>query len=335
MYFSDATVDDLLRRVIEKLLSTKRRLTATRGDTIELTGVLLQLTNPRARLSQTEKRGKLFSCLGELLWYLSGGNAVHFITHYVPRYRDDCEDGRTIHGGYGPRLFKWQRNGAAVEQIDNVLTLLKKKPHSRRAVIQLFDAADIAKDHLEIPCTCTLQFMIRNRRLYLLTSMRSNDAFLGLPHDIFAFTMLQEIMARSLGVEVGRYKHFAASLHLYTRDLPDAQQYLNEGWQSKDQAEMPPMPIGEPWPSVRKVLSAERQIRRGTKVNAVGLGLDPYWADIVRLLRIHQCAKKDNTEEIAQLKRAMSSKVYHPYIDRRHQRAVRRGKDRPEQLPLL
>jgi thymidylate synthase len=335
MYFSDATVDDLLRRVVDKLLSTKRRLTATRGDTIELTGVLLQLINPRARLSLTEKRGKLFSCLGELLWYLSGGNSVHFITHYVPRYRDDCEDGKTIHGGYGPRLFKWARNGAALEQINNVLKLLKKKPHSRRAVIQLFDGTDIAKDHKEIPCTCTLQFMIRGRRLHLFTSMRSNDAFLGLPHDIFAFTMLQEIMARSLGVELGRYKHFVASLHLYTKDLRDAQQYLDEGWQPKELAEMSPMPIGDPWLSVRKLLSIERQIRRGAAVNSSALNLDPYWTDLVRLLQIHHCAKKGHADEITPLKRAMSSRVYHPYIDRRHQRAAQRGKDRPEQLPLL
>jgi len=40
-----------------------------------------------------------------------------------------------------------------------------------------------------------MQFMVRRRRLHLLTNMRSNDAFIGLPHDIFAFTMLQEIMA--------------------------------------------------------------------------------------------------------------------------------------------
>ncbi len=335
MYFSDATVDDLLRRVIDKLLSTKRRITATRGDTIELTGVLLQLTNPRARLSLTEKRGKLFSCLGELLWYLSGENSVHFIAEYVPRYRDDCEDGKTIHGGYGPRLFNWKRNDATLDQVNNVLQLLRQKPHSRRAVIQLFDAADIANSHKEIPCTCTLQFVVRNRRLHLFTSMRSNDAFLGLPHDIFAFTMLQEIMARSLGIELGRYKHFVTSLHLYTRDLCDAQQYLDEGWQPRNLAEMPPMPIGDPWQSVKSILTIERQIRDGSRVNIPALGLPPYWTDLIRLLQIHHCAKNGCTDEITLLKRAMSSRIYHPYIDRRHQRASRQNRHRAEQLHLL
>ena len=43
--------------------------------------------------------------------------------------------------------------------------------------------------------------MIRSGQMDMITYMRSNDVFLGLPHDIFAFTMIQEIMARTLSVE--------------------------------------------------------------------------------------------------------------------------------------
>jgi thymidylate synthase len=150
MYFSNSTVDDLLRRVLEKLLATKRRNNATRGANAELTGVLLQLTNPRSRLSRTEKKGKVFSCLGELLWYLAGTNRLAFIEYYVPRYAEDSEDKITIHGAYGPRLFNVQRAALKINQIQNVLELLKRKPTSRRAVIQLFDAADLSRDYKEI-----------------------------------------------------------------------------------------------------------------------------------------------------------------------------------------
>src|SRR5450759_4353018 len=118
-----------------------------------------------------------------------------------------------------------------IRQIDNVINLLKKKSESRQAVIQLFDASDIVEVHKDIPCTCTLQFLIRQRRLNMITNMRSNDAFLGLPHDIFAFTMLQEIIARTLGVEMGTYKHAVGSLHLYDKNRNSAQQFLDEGWQ--------------------------------------------------------------------------------------------------------
>src|SRR5258708_6657720 len=279
MYIKERTLDDLLNKVISKLLKTKNRIKASRGEGTELIGVLLQLTNPRARLSRTEKKGHVFSCVGELLWYLAGSNDVGFIRYYVNRYADESDDGHTIHGAYGPRLFNMdgQHN-----QIDNVLKLLKTKPSSRRAVIQLFDAEDIATHHKEIPCTCTLQFMVRSGRLHMFTYMRSNDAFFGLAHDVFAFTMLQEIVARSIGIEVGAYKHAVGSLHLYDDHRKDAQQYIGEGFQPR--VAMPPMPSGDPWRSIRVLLEAEYKIRNGGLVDSSRLNIAPYWQDFSRLL---------------------------------------------------
>ena len=66
------------------------------------------------------------------------------------------------------------------------------------------------------PCTCTLQFLARGVKLDLIVYMRSNDVIKGLPHDIFCFTMLQEIAARRLSLEPGIYKHCVGSLHLYS-----------------------------------------------------------------------------------------------------------------------
>ena len=60
--------------------------------------------------------------------------------------------------------------------------------------------------------------------------MRLNDALVGLPHDVFCFTMLQEIVARSLSVELGGYKHAVGSLHLYKTHVDAAHQFLEEGW---------------------------------------------------------------------------------------------------------
>lgn len=309
------------------LLRSKNRVNPTRGEATELPGVLLQIKNPRARLSRTENRGRLFSSLGELLWYLAGTNALDFIAYYIPGYNDDSEDGRTIYGGYGPRLF----NPTGNDQVTNILNLLRGKPSSRRAVIQLFDADDLAIDRREIPCTCTLQFMIRNERLHMFTNMRSNDAFLGLPHDIFTFTMLQEILARSLSVELGMYKHFVGSLHLYAKNIEGAQKYLDEGWQST--VSMPVMPSGDPWPSISSILKAETEIRTGSGIDVRDLKLDPYWADFVRLLKIFQHSKNNETEEIRRLKRKMSSPIYNTYIEKRQ---IKKGVVRPvpEQLDL-
>ena len=151
-------LDDVLRELYPELLaSTNLVPTRCRGDTSELVGVLLEIERPRARLSRTEMRGKPFSCLGELLWYLSRENKLDFIRPYIPKYVEESEDGVTIHGGYGPRLF----NQRGHNQVSNILDLLRSNPRSRRAVIQLFSAEDISRYHREVPCTTTLQFMVR------------------------------------------------------------------------------------------------------------------------------------------------------------------------------
>jgi len=317
MYITEETLDDLLRAVLSKLLKSRNRIQPTKGSATELTGVLLKITKPRARLSQTEMKGTLFSCLGELLWYLAKTNKLGFISYYLKSYKKYSDDGKTLYGGYGPRMF----NMRGKNQVANVIARLRKKPYSRQAVIQLFDASDIVKEHKDVPCTCSMQFMIRRRRLHMFIYMRSNDAFLGLPHDVFAFTMLQEIIARSLGVALGTYNHAVGSLHLYKKDRHDARQYLNEGWQPT--TTMPPMPAASPWSSIRRVVIAERAIRCGRKINISELRLDGYWSDLVRLLQIYWHFKKKEGNQIARLKSKMSVRLYDPYIEGKRKTADR------------
>jgi thymidylate synthase len=143
--------------------------------------------------------------------------------------------------------------------------------------------------------------------------MRSNDAFLGLPHDIFAFTMMQEIAARELGIEIGKYHHSVASLHLYDDDPEGkvrartrAQRYLEEGLFEK--VPMPAMPAGDPWPSIRSLLSAERAY--GPPV-----GLPPYWEDLATLLRVHAVARSGGSnDELRRLLAGLHFEGYQLYI---------------------
>ena len=179
-----------------------------------------------------------------------------------------------------------------------MIGLLRRKPSSRKAVIQLFDAQDILEEHSDIPCTCTIQFMIRRDRLDMFTNMRSNDAFWGLPHDVFCFTMLQEIVARSLSVEIGSYKHAAGSLHLYEPSIDAAERFIEEGWQPTE-AVMPPMPIGDPWPSISTLLKAESGIRSDGTLPGIALEEpDPYWADLIRLLQVFRYKKDKDADRI-------------------------------------
>ena len=309
-YFSAVTLDDLMHKVLDAICEGGLRIHPTKGSARELNGVLLEITNPRARISRTETRGKPFSCLGELFWYLSKTNDLHFIKYYIPAYKKFA-DGDRIYGGYGPRLFNWK----CTNQLRTITDILRRNPDSRKAVIQLFDAIDLLEPHKDIPCTSTLQFTLRERHLHLLANMRSNDVYLGLPHDVFCFTMLQELVARSLSVDIGTYKHAVGSLHLYDDSVPAAQRFLAEGWQST-QITMPSMPPGDPWPAVERVLCAERSIRAGDLASrsAAVDDMHPYWADLVRLLQVFRAKKDRNGARIKALKEAMSSDVYSQFI---------------------
>lgn len=207
------------------------------------------------------------------------------------------------------------------DQISNVIRLLKEKPSSKRAVVQIFDAADIAAPHAEVPCTCTLQFMIRDARLHALTYMRSNDAFLGLPHDVFAFTMLQELLARSIGVEVGGYKHVAGSLHLYEEHEGAAQQYLREGIQARIGVAMPAMPSGDPWPSIQVLLETEARIRTGEAIDETTWTVEPYWRDLVLLLQAFRHYKDKDEAKIAEVTQRLTSSVFKTYLEQKRKSA--------------
>ena len=308
MRFEAETLDDALLELYPALLARASRVKATRGDFSELLGVQVEIGLPRARLSRSETRGKPFSCLGELLWYLSRGNNLDFIAAYLPNYRDESEDGVTVYGGYGPRIF--QQRG--LDQLANVIALLRRRPSSRQAVVQIFNAEDIASKHKDVPCTTSLQFIIRDGQLHLIVTMRSNDAYLGLPHDVFCFTMIQEIVARSLECDIGSYRHFAGSMHLYEKHHASAESFIGEGYQRR--IEMPFMPEGDPWASIGTTLEAEARCRAGEVFDANTLGVAPYWQDLVRLLQV--LFSRDATR-IATLRDCMSFPHYRHYIDAR------------------
>src|SRR4051794_16851356 len=84
MRISSPILDDLLLKLFPKLLASTNRISTSRGDAVEIIGVLLELKRPLARLSRSDTRGKPFSCLGEFLWYLSKDNSFEFIRRTSP-----------------------------------------------------------------------------------------------------------------------------------------------------------------------------------------------------------------------------------------------------------
>lgn len=313
------TLDDILSAVFTELLKRPFSNNNARGTSSEIIGLSFTLTNPRARLSRSEIKSKAFSTLGELLWYLAGSNDLAFIEHYIDTYKIDSDDGKTLYGAYGPRLYNMRNQ---YHQFNNITELLTKNPSTRKAVIQLFDAMDLVGEHREIPCTCTIQFLIREGKLNMYVSMRSNDAYKGLPHDIFAFTMIQEIIARRLSVDLGNYHHSVGSLHLYDKEIKKAEQYVSEGYQELD-LNMEPMPIGDPWPSIIELLKYESGIRTGKIIDINDSGLHNYWNNLAKLLLIYKLSyTRDTQDRIKEIMNTMDP-IYKVYITPRIKKVLK------------
>jgi thymidylate synthase len=275
-------LDEILRKLYAELVVSTDTFEASKGRGQDLLGAKVLLKNPRARISATATRGRLVSALAEFCWYMSGSADLEFIRFYLPDYPPEKATG-SIEEAYGPRLIGTSEFGYSVNQIDRVIQRLKARPDTRRAAIVLLESSDLQPEKLEAPCTSTLQFIHRRGHLHLVAMMRSNDAYLGFTHDIFCFTMIQELIARALGAKVGEYHHFATSLHLYGSDVSKVWRYLDEGFQNPTFA-MPKMPNGCQRTNLENFLSVEKEIRAGAITRSAEIMLPDYWRDLALVL---------------------------------------------------
>lgn len=160
--------------------------------------------------------------LMENLWYAFGDENANDIAKYAGLWRKMMNKNGEVRSNYGYTIREYYR----FNQLQSVITLLKKEPESRRAVIYLnntvvpYKTKEVAAD---IPCTNTLQFFVRNHKLHLMVNMRSNDMIFGIRYDVPFFMMLQQIVAHELGIPTGKYYHTANSLHVYKKHLPKLQ----------------------------------------------------------------------------------------------------------------
>lgn len=150
----------------------------------------------------------------EAAWILSGDNRVESISPYSNAISNFSDDGVTFFGAYGPKIRG---------QIEYVIDLLSKDTASRQAVINIW--RENPPETKDVPCTISLQFIIRDGYLYLIDTMRSSDLWLGWPYDVFNMSMIARYVRNALKRETGveyRLGHLylnAGSGHIYEENL--------------------------------------------------------------------------------------------------------------------
>lgn len=205
--------DSLFEGVIQNLEDLEDEYVAK-----EIINANLMLLDPtRNTMCQCSRKMPIRYALGELLWYDSRNRTAKAIEPFSTFWSLIAEKDGTVNSNYGYCIH----DKFDFDQWEFVKDILTKDPASRQAVIHIKEPRDIRVNPTkDLNCTIALQFLIRNGALHLVTTMRSNDVWLGLPYDVFNFTCMQIRMAMELGVDIGHYYHNAGSLHLYKKDLP-------------------------------------------------------------------------------------------------------------------
>ena len=211
---------DLLNRI---LTEGHKKTDRTGTGTISVFGNQMRFNLEDGFPLLTTKKLHLKSIIYELLWFLRGDTNVHWLQeHGVRIWNEWADENGELGPVYGHQWRSWpDYNGGTIDQIQNVIDLIKHHPDSRRMVVSAWNPAEIAQMALP-PCHCLFQFYVADGRLSLQLYQRSADSFLGVPFNIASYALLLMMMAQVTGLKPGDFVHTTGDTHLYLNHLEQA-----------------------------------------------------------------------------------------------------------------
>ncbi len=189
----------------------------------------------------TTKKLHLKSIIHELLWFLAGDTNVKYLQENGVRIWNEWADENGDLGPvYGKQWRSWlSPNGKTIDQISNVMELIKNNPDSRRMVVNAWNVGELEEMALT-PCHCLFQFYVANGKLSCQLYQRSADTFLGVPFNIASYALLTMMMAQSAGLEAGDFVHSFGDVHLYLNHLEQAELQLTRDCRTLPQIKIDP-----------------------------------------------------------------------------------------------
>lgn len=215
---------DLLHRILEEgKVKTDRTGTGTKS----VFGHQMRFNMEDGFPLLTTKKLHLKSIIYELLWFLKGDTNVKYLQeHGVRIWNEWADENGDLGPVYGHQWRSWpDHRGGTIDQIQNVIDLIKQHPYSRRMLVTAWNPADISEMALP-PCHCLFQFYVADGRLSLQLYQRSADTFLGVPFNIASYALLLQMMAQVTGLKAGDFIHTTGDTHLYLNHIEQAKLQL-------------------------------------------------------------------------------------------------------------
>lgn len=221
--------EDLVRRILtEGTLKSDR----TGTGTISLFGQQMRFDLSKGFPLITTKRVWFKGVAYELLWFLKGSSNINWLVEHGVHIWDEWADADGNLGPvYGVQWRSWPAPtkddpNRTIDQIANVLDLIRNNPDSRRMIVTAWNPAEVENMALP-PCHALFQFYVADGKLSCQLYQRSCDMFLGVPFNIASYSLLTCMMAQQTGLEPGEFVWTGGDCHVYDNHVEQVLEQLS------------------------------------------------------------------------------------------------------------
>jgi thymidylate synthase len=234
---------ELMRHVLAKGVKKEDR---TGTGTTSVFGYQMRYNLANGFPLLTTKKLHTKSIIHELLWFLKGDTNIKYLKDNGVRIWDEWADAE---GNLGPVYgYQWRSwptpDGKHIDQITQVIDMIKNNPDSRRLIVSAWNVADINNMKLP-PCHAFFQFYVANGKLSCQLYQRSADIFLGVPFNIASYAILTMMVAQVCNLQLGDFVHTLGDAHIYSNHIEQANLQLTR--------EFRPLPTLKINPNVKSI----------------------------------------------------------------------------------
>jgi thymidylate synthase len=236
---------DLMQHILEKGVKKEDR---TGTGTISVFGYQMRFDLSEGFPLVTTKKLHTKSIIHELLWFLSGDTNIKYLQDNGVKIWDEWADANGNLGPvYGHQWRSWPTaDGGTIDQIAQLIHMIKTNPDSRRLMVSAWNVADVNKMALP-PCHSLFQFYVADGKLSCQLYQRSADVFLGVPFNIASYALLTMMVAQVCDLKLGDFVHTFGDTHLYSNHIEQAELQLSR--------ELRPLPTLKINPDVKDIFA--------------------------------------------------------------------------------
>lgn len=239
---------DLVKLVMDKGM---RKPSRTGVDTISYFGAFYKVDLKEGFPLLTTKKMHWNSLLYEVLWYLSGENHIRNLRNHTKiwdAWADENGNLETAYGYYWRHFPSAQKNKTGewevreVDQIQYVIDEIQRNPNSRRLVVSAWEPGNATTSKLP-PCHYTFVFNVNDGKLNCHLTQRSGDIALGIPFNLAAYSLLTQVIAQQVGLNLGEFAHTIIDAHIYIAESKSKTSDFDHLEGLKEQLKREPFPL--------------------------------------------------------------------------------------------